>query len=418
MIVIALADSDSYLKWAAATLDRIVPRAERRLIVVANPVMPSDRQRATAVAGTSFAPESVEVLSVDDALESVRRTGADVVLVAMRGPLAALLLAMLAELPDRPVLASGIPGIALPARRKALIYRAQADLVLVHSHHERRAYAQLDADLDHHHRFALTTLPFLERRPSDGDDVVFAAQSLMPATRADRLRLVQRLADAARHDPHRSFIIKVRAMGAERQTHDDRWPLESLLLELPDVPPNLQVRAGSMTTALDGAGAVVSVSSTALIEAVARGIPALVLDDFGVSDELLNSIFEGSGLLGSTDDLVAGRFAHADPDWSVDNYLHDPDDDDATAVIRRLVDERTHSGLVTRPSRRSSAGGSLRRAWDRRTALGRYDGRPLGLVALAIGVPVRGLVRLAQRWRKSSTSAVPAADRDGPSPRL
>ncbi|MFN4000544.1 DUF6716 putative glycosyltransferase [Microcella sp.] len=402
MIVVALVDSDSYLKWGAATLDRVVPDADRRLVIVANPVMPSAAQRRAAVATTSWSGADVPVMTVDAAVAHVREVEPDAVLVAMRGPMAALVLAMLTELPRRPVLWSGIPGIALPARRKALVYRAQADLMVVHSHHERRDFAELDrlAGLDH--RFALSTLPFLDRRASTGDDVVLAAQALVPITRASRASLVARFVEAARRDPERRFVLKVRALAGERQTHDERWPLDGLLAAVGDVPANVVVRSGPMGDVLDRAGALVSVSSTALIEAVARGIPALAIDDDGVDDALLNTIFRGSGLLGSTAELVAGRFRHADAAWAADNYLHDPQQDDALGHLEALRRARDAGELANRAPARSTRGGALRRAWDRRTALGRHDGSALGAVALVIGSPLRAGVRLTARWRSNA----------------
>lgn len=402
MIVVALADSDSYLKWGAATLDRVVPDADRHLIVVANPVMPSAGQRAAAVAATTWAGAEIEVVSADAAVELVRDLGADAVLVAMRGPTAAVLLAMLAELPSRPVLWSGIPGIALPARRKALVYRAQADLVLVHSHHEREAFLALDREEGMNHRFALTTLPFLDRRPASGNDIVFAAQALVPASRAERRHLVGRLVDCAVANPDRRVVLKVRARAGERQTHDERWPLDALLPST--VPANLVVHDGPMGGVLDRAAALVSVSSTALIEAVARGIPALVVSDYGVGDEQLNGIFIDSGLIGSTDDLVANRCAQADTHWAHQNYLHDELDNDAAQSLRELVAARTTGALALRPSARAATGGALRHAWNRRTALGRHDGRALGVLAVAIGVPARALARATERWRSPRNS--------------
>ena len=395
MIVVALTDSDSYLKWGAATLDHVVPQAERHIVVVANPVMPSAAQRAAAVAATSWAGHDVEVLTADDAVSRVRDLGADAVLVAMRGPTAALLLAMLSELPTRPVLWSGIPGIALPARRKALVYRAQADLMIVHSHHEREAFVALDRAEGLHHQFALTTLPFLDRRPSEGDDIVFAAQALVPASRAERRHLVGGLIGAAEANPDRRIVLKVRARAGERQTHDERWPLDALLPAA--LPANLIVRGGPMGAVLDNAGGVVSVSSTAIIEAVARGIPALVLDDYGLGDELLNGIFEGSGLVGSRSDLVAAQFREVDAEWARRNYLHDARDDDAAAMLAACLERHTQSPLAARSPRRSTVGGGLRRAWDRRTALGRHDGRAGGIVALAVGFPARAVVRAARK---------------------
>lgn len=400
MIVVGLADSDSYLKWTAGTLDRIAPDAERELIVIENPVMPSAQQRRAALESTSWRARDPRVLSVDDAVAAVRALGADAVLVGMRGPTAALVLGMLADDvagAPRPVLVSGLPGIAVPATRKALVYRAQADLMLVHSRRERLDFEERSATLGSGHRFALTSLPFLERHRSAGDDVVLAAQALVPRTRSERQHLVDQWVRAARAQPDRRFVLKVRAMGGERQTHDDRWPLEALLDRVVERPSNLIVRGGSMTATLDQAGALVSVSSTALVEAVARGIPAVALDDYGVGDELINTVFADSGLLGSTDDVIAGRFREATGEWRRSNYLHDDTDADARDALEELVATRQSQGLAHRPALRSTAGGALRRAWDRRSALGSYDHSPLGTAAMIVGSPLRAVVRARRR---------------------
>lgn len=403
MIVAALADSDSYLKWAAGTLDRLAPTAERRVVVVKNPVMPSEQQRLHALRGTSFDTSDVAVRPLEAAIESVR--DADVVLVAARGEMAAYLLRRLADRASRPVLVSGIPGIAFPISRKALTYRAQADLLIVHSHRERRSafeVAELHGWLV---RPVLASLPFLERRQSAGDDVVLAAQALVPRTLPEREHLVARFIEAAREQPHRRFVLKVRAVAGEQQTHVETWALDSLSA-MADAPHNLDVRAGSMTAALDTASAVVSVSSTALIEAIARGIAVLAINDYGVDESHINTVFENSGVLGDTSELVAGTFRTATPDWMNDNYLHDSRDVDAPAAIRELVALRETSGLPERPPVRSTRGGRLREAWDRRRAFGEYDRSALGNVALVVGTPVRLAVVGARRLTRGARGTV------------
>ncbi|MGV3734057.1 MAG: DUF6716 putative glycosyltransferase [Microcella sp.] len=398
--MLAIVDADSYLKWAAATLDRLAPSIEHRVLIVANPTMPSAAQVAAALVSSRLRPEQVAVLPLDDAVAAVRLEAPDAVLVGMRGPIAAIVLDALAGLPRRPVLVTGIPGIALPVRRKALVYRAQADLHIVHSRVERAAFVALARQLGLPLRVALSTLPFLDRRAARGDDIVFAAQSLVPARRADRRAIVEALIDTARRHPERRVVLKVRALGGEAQTHAERWPLPTLLPPAPHRPANLVVQAGSMARALDTAGGVVSVSSTALIEAVARDIPALVLGDFGVGDEQLNGAFVGSGLIGSLHDLRAARFARAVENWRQDNYLHPAEEDDARAVLAALIRERAEAPLPVHPPGRSRRGGALRQAWYRRTALGRHDTGPWGAVAVAVGVPARASVRAMGALRR------------------
>jgi len=87
----------------------------------------------------------------------------------------------------------------------------------------------------------------------------------------------------------------------------------------------LEFCTGSMAEQLTPGTAMVTVSSTAALEALDAGLPVLVLSDFGVSDEMLNKVFEGSGLLGTLADLKAGRFFHPEQGWLRDNYFHRQD---------------------------------------------------------------------------------------------
>lgn len=397
--LIAVADSDSYLKWVAGTAERLIGGGDVALQLLASPVLPSEPQRRAALERTRWRSRDLAVLGLDDLVEQVRHRRPDAVLIGMRGPTAAVVLRELASLPHRPVLVTGLPGVAIPATRKALYYRAQADLVLVHSERERRAFAARARSLGWSHRFALSTLPFLERHASAGDDIVFAAQAIVPAELEQRRWLVRQLDALARRHPGRRVVLKVRATTGEQQTHAERWPLADLLAELPERAPNLVVRGGSMLQTLDTAGALATVSSTALIEAVARGIPALALDDFGVDESLINTVFRDSGLLGSVDDLLDVGFRMPAPGWAADNYLHAESAADAATALEALIAERASGGLPPRRPVRSTLGGPLRRAWDRKTALGSHDRSLSGAAALAIGAPARAIVRQGARMR-------------------
>ena len=81
-----------------------------------------------------------------------------------------------------------------------------------------------------------------------------------------------------------------------------------------------------------------TVSSTAAIEAVARGVPVIALDTFGVSDELINTVFVGSGLFGGESAVIGREFRHPEPGWLDANYFHDPADDDCVAQLVTLVE--------------------------------------------------------------------------------
>ena len=244
-----------------------------------------------------------------------------------------------------------------------------------------------------------------------GDDIVFAAQAKVPKLLPERERLLGWLVAAARAQPHRRVILKLRGVTGEAQTHSERYPFDVMLAELPDVPDNLIVSTGPMSEHLERAGALVTVSSTAAIEAIALGVPVLAIDDFGVSAGLINLVFEGSGLLGGSDRLIAGDFPSPDPEWLAANYFQAPAENTWVAAIEAGVARRLQGPLPLRAQFRATLGGNLRRIWDRKRALGRYDRTLGGYLALAVGLPLRGAVRRYRTVRRRlAGAAVPAAE--------
>ena len=399
--ILGVADSDSYVKWGAATLARAPREWDTRLVVVDSPFVPTATQRAAAVDG--LMESQPLVLSLADLAGLVAREQPDVVFLSLRGPLIRVVLrAVLGVSTRRPVLVSGLPGISIPATRRALTFRSQVDLILLHSKRELRDFPELAETLSLEQSFALATLPFFattHRTDAKRDEIVFAAQAKVPPLRHERLAIVGWLADCARAHPELRVVIKLRAVGTETQTHAEQYPYDQLLKELPSPPPNLAAESGSMGAHLERAVGLVTVSSTALLEAVAIGVPGLALDDFGVSQGLINTVFEDSNLLGPSSDLVAGRFRRPDSGWLDDNYFHAAADDDWVQKIEALAEARRIGPLPLRVLRYGQAGGRLRHVWDRKRAFGALDHSAAGFVSLAIGYPARSLVRAASRAR-------------------
>jgi hypothetical protein len=401
---IAIADSDSYLKWAAAFLGALPAATERDLILVETPVLPSESQRLAALAVGGVDPDHLLTLPLTGVLAALASEQPDAVLIAVRGPVAAVLIRMIAELRVRPVIVTGLPGISIPATRKALAFRRQADLFVLHSRREIAEFTRLSREHGWTHRFALATLPFVEQRTgAQGSDLVFAAQAIVPRPREDRERLLGILLDAARADPSRRVVIKVRGLAGEPQTHDEHSSFPELLDEaraVVDVPPNLVISSGPMSEALDTAQGLMTVSSTASIEAIARGIPVIALDTFGVNDRLINPVFEGSGLFGDEQAVVRREFRHPEPSWLADNYFHPVEADDVVGQLQALIAARKQGVLPARePARR--AGGKLRLAWDRKRAFGETDRTVSGVVALAVGTPARATVVRARKIKRA-----------------
>jgi hypothetical protein len=414
--VVAIADSDSYLKWSGSLLASLPAEWERELLLVHTPVLPSAAQRVAALSTSGIDPECVARVALGDLPQRLEIIRPDIVLVGTRGPVARVLIRVAAALEPRPVVVTGLPGISIPATRKALLFRLQADLFVLHSRREIRDFTAVARENGWDHRFALATLPFVEDRRSGaqpgGTDLVFAAQAVVPLARADRRRVARLMRDAALADPARRVVMKVRAVKGERQTHDEEDGYPELLAELGRPPANLIVSSEPMSTALDTAEGLVTISSTAAIESIARGIPIIALDVFGVSDELINPVFEGSGVFAGEAAVIGREFRTPAAGWFDDNYFHPVSADDLVARVGELVTHRRAGRLEPRlPLARR--GGGLRLAWERRQAFGESDHTVSGVVAVVVGVPARAAVLLARRIRRriatALTTAPPAA---------
>ncbi|PMC03931.1 hypothetical protein CJ226_07850 [Microbacterium sp. UMB0228] len=448
MRVVGIADADSFVKWAASLLGS-VPDLRAQLLLVRTQLTVSAAQERAALAGTGLSADAVTRLDFDRVREWLEAQRPDVVLLAGRGPFVRLLGRVVDALPHRPVTVSGLPGMAIPAQRGALDYRRHSDLLIVHSHRERRAFAELGARIGVRTPLALATLPFargrerwggsrlresaaagglsggaggiaLAERPVGGTpgavrrpgatDVVFAAQALVPRRPEERAAIAALLVRAAEADPSRRVVVKLRSRPGEAETHLDRDPYTRLFAG--GRPANLVFSHAPMATALESAAGLVTVSSTAAVEALAHGVPVIALDRFGVHKSLLNTVFVGSGLLGGAGEVVAGRFRHPHPSWLRDNYFHPEAESDWWDRVQELVALRRAGAL---PHRRVPAarGGVFHEAWHRASVLGRADRSLTGGLALAAGVPVThalSALRASRRRTGQDTWADPTTD--------
>lgn len=430
--IVAIADADSFVKWAAALLDAIPATADavhRHMLIVRTPLTVSPLQEQMALAGSSLGEGSVTRVDFDGIAGWLERARPDVVVLAGRGPFVRLVARVVDTLAQRPVVVSGLPGMSVPAQRGALEYRRESDLMIVHSHREIRAFEELGDRLGLVVPTALATLPYARtgasssvrtasagararardavaagrRRPPGGTalaeraprrggtDLVFAAQALVPAERHEREQLADILHRAAEARPDRRVVVKLRSRPGENETHLERDAYADLLEDSPD---NLVFSYEPMGRALARAEGLVTVSSTAAVEAIARGVPVIALNTFGVHKALLNTVFADSGLHGDGDDVIARRFRHPHAAWMRDNYFHPPQEADWWVRVQELVTLRRGGALPARvvPTGR---GGALREAWHRKSVLGAEDRSLVGAVALGVGAPVvRGIVGL------------------------
>ncbi|MGV9643157.1 DUF6716 putative glycosyltransferase [Streptomyces sp. NPDC003514] len=317
-----LADSDTRWKWGALTARRIAPEdADLRLdgYLLRGRATPTARQ----LQETGAPADSLREVTAAEFLRAMEREPYDVLVLALVGGGVQAMLhglrAVWKDRPGRPVVVTGHVGVVYEKLADGLLLRHGADLVLANSRQDaerfRAVYEGVGADAS-----AVTevALPFLGGAQHTGEHepytVVFAAQPSVPGDRRDRAYLLDRLVRHARAHPEREVLLKLRSRPGEHTTHLEELPYQRLARGR-DLPPNLRLVYGHMGEVLDRTDLLVTVSSTAALEALHRRVPTAVLTDLGVRESLGNHHFVGSGCLASWDQLDAGHRPQPDEEW-------------------------------------------------------------------------------------------------------
>ncbi|MHA5052664.1 DUF6716 putative glycosyltransferase [Streptomyces sp. SD15] len=334
--IAVLADSDTRWKWGALTAARIAPgpsiEAGPRGDTQVAPTAPAldgfllrGRSTPTArqLAEVGVRTDSLREVTAVEFLRAMEQESYDIVVLALVGGGVQAMLHGLGRvwegLEKRPVVVTGYVGVVYEKLADGLLLRHGADLVLANSRQDadrfRAVYEGVGADAS-----AVTevALPFLGGKPYSGENdpytVVFAVQPSVPESRKDRTYLLNRLIQHARKHPEREVLLKLRSKPGEHTTHIEESPYQKLV-QGKDVPDNFRLVYGHMGEVLDRTDLLVTVSSTAALEALHRRIPTVVLTDLGVREVLGNHHFVGSGCLASWDQLDAGHRPAPDAEW-------------------------------------------------------------------------------------------------------
>lgn len=323
MTIVVLADTDSRWKWGLLTALQLFPGSPVTGMLLASAHGPSPRQLADS--GVAQQPTPVE--SVPDFLEAEELADADAVVLALPGGgVQAVLHGLARRWPRRgrrPLVVSGYVGVVYEKHVEGLLMRSGSDVILANSSADADVFRGLLAGAGADPEVVVpTVLPFLgtpgsARTPGVPFTVTFAAQPGVPGARADRELVVRRLIRHAALHHEREVLLKVRTRLGEHSTHREDHPYQVLgaRIGVPR-PANLHVVHGNMGDVLDRTDLLVTVSSTAAVEAMHRGIPTGILTDFGIRERLGNHYFIGSGCLTGFGDLDAGALPMADADWA------------------------------------------------------------------------------------------------------
>ncbi|UYQ64013.1 DUF6716 putative glycosyltransferase [Streptomyces peucetius] len=319
--IAVLADSDTRWKWGALTARRIAPSTSVELsgFLLRGRATPTARQ----LAEVGVRADDLREVTGNEFLRAMKDEAYDVVVLALVGGGVQAMLHGLAALglERRPVVVTGYVGVVYEKLSDGLLLRHGADVVLANSRHDaerfRAVYEGVGADAS---CVTEAALPFLGGAPyraeAGRDTVVFAVQPSVPESRADRTYLLRRLVEHARLHPGREVLLKLRSKPGEHTTHLEELPYQKLVEKLPGgLPSNFRLVYGHMGEVLDRTDLLVTVSSTAALEALHRRIPTAVLTDLGVREALGNHHFLGSGLLASWDQLDGGLRPAPDAEW-------------------------------------------------------------------------------------------------------
>ncbi|MCS0604707.1 hypothetical protein NX794_26330 [Streptomyces sp. LP11] len=347
--VAVIADSDTRWKWGALTAQRLAPTAAGSRLdgyLLRGRATPTARQ----LQEVGVQADSLREVTGAEFLRAMTEEAPDVLVLALVG---GGVQAMLHGLRNawgsgpRPVVVTGYVGVVYEKLADGLLLRHGADLVLANSRHDadrfRAVYEGVGADAS---SVTEVALPFLGGAPYTGEHqpytVVFAAQPSVPDNRRDRTYLLDRLVQHARRHPDREVLLKLRSRPGEHTTHIEELPYQKLV-QGRDVPANFRLVYGHMGEVLDRTDLLVTVSSTAALEALHRSVPTVVLTDLGVREALGNHHFTGSGCLASWDQLDAGHRPVPDAEWVARQGVaadgsYDTAFDTARERIARLLD--------------------------------------------------------------------------------
>lgn len=309
---------DSQLKWCAPIYRELKARGfECRILAPAGHSALSDEQ--VAAAGVS----AVEVVAWSNMVEA--GCAADVFISSLVGSRTRQLsfeiferAATFEHLP--PVFVSGWVGVILENLAAGYLDRAACDVVAVNSTADMRRFAAIADYLDiPADNLLLTGLPFIgdpaaQRRNGPIRTVLFADQPTVPVERRDRLFLYRKLIDYAVHHPERKVVLKPRHRPGEDTIHRMKHhPAKVLAKE--SLPPNFSIDYTPVSEALVDLDLLLTVSSTAAIEALAAGCRVSFVADLGINERLGNHVFIESGLVRTFADLKADRIGTPDADW-------------------------------------------------------------------------------------------------------
>jgi hypothetical protein len=332
-----LAAFDSQLKWCMSWRAALEgAQFDIRIVVPDTRSAISERQRRDA------GVDALEYLPWDEMVALALTQ--DVVVNALNGPLVRRLTSDLAARRPEPgpVVVTGWVGVVIEKVVAGYLDRCGADVVVVNGTSELSQYRNAARHLGlADDNLLLANMPFLSAHPAPQAEhpigsLLFADQPTVPAARGERLYVYERVLAYARRHPDRQVFLKPRHERGEDTFHRMRHHPEELL-HGHDLPPNFAFVHAPIVDLLAEVDVLITMSSTACLEAVDRGLRVALLLDLGVHERYGNHVFLESGLLRTFDQIEADDLGTPSAPW-VDSYFSHSAQSAPELVIRRVLE--------------------------------------------------------------------------------
>ncbi|WP_332643907.1 DUF6716 putative glycosyltransferase [Aeromicrobium sp.] len=356
-----IASFDSQLKWCAGIRSELTSHGfECRTVTPDTRNALSPQQIADAGFG------SIERMTWDELVTAARHS--DVVVSALAGPATQRLTIDLSrELADiggpGPVIVSGWVGIIIEKLTAGYLDRCGTDVVAVNSAHDLANFKDVAARLSiPDDNLVLAGLPFVSSSPRPARDgpirtVLFADQPTVPRSFHERRHVYQRLIDYALVHPDREVLLKPRHRIGEDTFHTMLHHPEDVLAGVP-TPPNFRIDYTAISQSLPHVDLLLTLSSTACLEAIDHGCRVALVLDLGVHERHGNHVFMDSGMLRTFDQIVNDEIGVPDPAW-VRGYFSGREGNANQIIVDRVAklladDERPSRGVWASPYFRST----------------------------------------------------------------
>ena len=318
---------DSQLKWAETLRSALESRG-----FTCRTIIPSDIRHA--ISDSQLADNGGGAVGYLPWADLVTASlNADVVVLAIQGPLVRRFCHDLFDVVEvtgvaPPVTITGWVGVIIEKIVAGYLERYPTDIVAVNSRSDLATFEKVARSLQlPTDNLVLSGLPLLsgDHREAPVDalikTVMFADQPTVPQTREDRLYLYHRLLAYARAHPDRQVVLKPRHRIGEDTFHRMKFHPEALLSGVRR-PPNFSIDYAPISDRLANLDLMLTISSTAALEAVGAGVRTAFIADLDVREQLGNHIFLDSGLLRTFDQLENDDVGVPAKSW-LDDYFFD-----------------------------------------------------------------------------------------------